>query len=60
PLEMLASKNRPLSAAKGVEVLYEQRKDRYEALGDIRISLDRFESKDDFFEAALKRSYENK
>ena len=53
PLEMLASKNRPLSAAKGVEVLYEQRKDRYEALGDIRISLDRFESRDDFFEAAL-------
>jgi len=53
PLAMLASKNRPLSAAKGVEVLYEQRKDKYEALADIRISLDRFEDRNDFFAAAL-------
>ena len=53
PLDMLVSKNRPLSAAKGVEVLYEQRKDKYEALSDIRVTLDRFDSRDDFFDAVV-------
>lgn len=54
PLEMLAKKDRPLSAAKGVEVLYEQRKDKYESLADIKVSLNRYESKGSFFEAAVK------
>ncbi|SCW63927.1 shikimate dehydrogenase [Ruminococcaceae bacterium YRB3002] len=54
PLEMLASKDRPLTQANGVEKLYEQRHARYEELADIRISLDRFESKTDFFNEAVK------
>ena len=54
PLDMLAKKDRPLSAAKGVEVLYNQRKDKYESAADIRITLDRFEDKNDFFNEAVR------
>ncbi len=55
PLSMLAHDDRPLSASKGVETLYAQRKDRYEALADIRVELDRFEDRNDFFGAAVAK-----
>ena len=54
PLDMLTSKDRPLSAANGVQALFDQRKDKYELLADIKVSLGRFDSKDIFFEEALK------
>ena len=53
PLSMLASNDRPLSAAKGVEVLYEQRKDKYAALADIRVTLDKYDDKNEFFNDAV-------
>ena len=53
PLSMLVSDDRPLSAAKGVEVLYEQRKDKYAALADIRVSLDKYDDKNRFFSDAV-------
>ena len=54
PLDMLAQKNRPLSAANGVETLYNQRKDKYEMLADIRVTLDKFEDRNEFVDSALK------
>ena len=54
PLSMLSQKNRPLSAANGVETLFEQRKGKYEALSDIRITLDKFDDKEEFFSEALR------
>lgn len=54
PLESLASAGRPLSASKGVEVLYAQRKDKYEMLCDHKLSYGEFEDKQEFLDKASK------
>lgn len=52
PLSALSEKNRPLSITQGVARLYEQRKDNYESWCDIKVSYDRFEVKQDFYDTA--------
>lgn len=52
PLSALSEKNRPISITQGVERLYNQRKDNYESWNDIKVSYDRFESKQAFYDKA--------
>ena len=53
PLTALTDKNRPISQLHGVEKLYEQRKDKYETWCDYKVSYDRFEEKNDFYDKAI-------
>lgn len=53
PLTALTDKNRPISQLHGVEKLYEQRKDKYETWCDYKVSYDRFEEKNDFYDRAI-------
>ena len=53
PLTALTDKNRPISQIHGVEKLYSQRKDKYETWSDFKVSYDRFEVKQDFYDKAI-------
>ena len=53
PLTALTDKNRPISQLHGVEKLYSQRKDKYETWCDFKVSYDRFEVKQDFYDKAI-------
>jgi shikimate dehydrogenase len=53
PLSALTDKNRPISQLHGVEKLYSQRKDKYENWCDYRVFFDRYEQKQDFYDAAI-------
>ena len=53
PLTALTDKNRPISQLHGVEKLYSQRKDKYESWCDYKVSYDRFEVKQDFYDKAI-------
>lgn len=53
PLTALTDKNRPISQIHGVEKLYSQRKEKYETWCDFRVSYDRFEVKQDFYDKAI-------
>lgn len=53
PLTALTDKNRPISQLHGVEKLYSQRKEKYEAWCDYRFYYDRFEEKQDFYDKAI-------
>ena len=53
PLTALTDKNRPISQLHGVEKLYSQRKDKYETWCDYKVSYDRFEVKQDFYNKAI-------
>ena len=53
PLTALTDKDRPLSQLNGVEKLYSQRKDKYETWCDFKLSYDRFEEKQDFYDTAI-------
>ena len=53
PLSALTDKNRPISQLHGVEKLYSQRKDKYENWCDYRMFFDRYEQKQDFYDAAI-------
>ena len=52
PLEGLSSAGRPLSASRGVEVLFEQRRDKYEMLCDHKLSYGRFDDQQEFLDQA--------
>ena len=52
PLDILTSAGRPLSASRGVEVLYEQRREKYEMLCDHKLTYGKFEDKQEFLEEA--------
>ena len=53
PLTALTDKNRPISQLHGVEKLYSQRKDKYETWCDYRVFFDRYDEKQDFYDAAI-------
>ena len=53
PLTALTDKNRPISQLHGVEKLYSLRKDKYETWCDYKVSYDRFEVKQDFYDRAI-------
>ena len=53
PLTALTDKNRPISQLHGVEKLYSQRKDKYETWCDYRVCFDRYDEKQDFYDAAI-------
>jgi len=54
PLSAITDKNRPVSIANGIAVLYEQRKDKYDGWSDCKISFDRFDNKQEFLDTASK------
>lgn len=53
PLEVLASDDRPISAAKGVAVLYDERRALYEGYSDIRITVGKKATKKEFIDEAV-------
>lgn len=59
PLEVLCSSDRPLSASKGTEKLYEERKDAYESLADIVISVGKKDKPEEYLSEAVRKYDEN-
>lgn len=54
PLSMLASEDRPITASKGVEKLYNERHEAYEKLCDIKITIDNKETKEEYLSEAVR------
>ncbi len=52
PLDILTSAGRPLSSARGVEVLFSQRREKYESLCDYKLSFGKFEDSRQFLDQA--------
>ncbi len=52
PLSVLAGEDRPVTAAKGVEAIYEERRADYESWSDITLEADAFEDKEGFLREA--------
>ena len=59
PLEVLCGMDRPLTAQNGVEALYDQRKDAYESLADIVISVGRKDTREEYLKEAVRIYDEN-
>ena len=59
PLEVLCGSDRPLTAQKGVEKLYEERKDAYASLADIVISVGARNTCEEYIEEAVRIFNEN-
>ena len=59
PLEVLCGTDRPLTAQNGVEALYDQRKDAYESLADIVISVGRKDTREEYLKEAVRIYDEN-
>lgn len=59
PLEVLAVSGRPISASRGAEALYEQRKDAYESLADIVISVGQKDTCEEYLKEAVRIYDEN-
>lgn len=59
PLEVLCGTDRPLTAQNGVEALYAQRKDAYEALADMRICVGAKSSCEEYLKEAVRIYDEN-
>ena len=52
PIESLASEDRPLTAANGVQKLYEQRRGNYESWSDLTLQIGMKETKNEFLNEA--------
>ena len=59
PLDVLCGKDRPLTTCKGVEKLYEERKEAYESLADVVISVGAKDTCDEYIEEAVRIYDEN-
>lgn len=59
PLEVLCGEGRPLTAKNGVEALYEQRKNAYESLADMVISVDKKDTREEYLKEAVRIYDEN-
>lgn len=59
PLEVLAVSNRPISASKGAQALYEQRREAYKALADIVIEVGRKDTRGEYLKEAVRIYDEN-
>lgn len=59
PLEALALGGRPISAAKGTAAIYEERKDAYESLADMKISVGAKQTPEEYIEEAVRIYHEN-
>lgn len=59
PLGVLCGKDRPLTQANGVQALYDQRREAYESLADMRIYVDAKESREEYLKEALRIYDEN-
>ncbi len=59
PLDVLCGEGRPLTAQNGVEALYEQRKNAYESLADMVISVDKKDTREEYLKEAVRIYDEN-
>lgn len=59
PLSVLSMNNRPLSASKGPEKLFEERKGLYESLADVTMSIGEKETREEYLEEAMRFYDEN-
>ena len=59
PLDVLCGEGRPLTAKNGVEALYEQRKNAYESLADMVISVDKKDTREEYLKEAVRIYDEN-
>lgn len=55
PLNVLSMNNRPLSASKGAQQLFEERRGFYESLADVTMHVDEMETREAFLEEALRK-----
>ncbi|MBQ7275349.1 MAG: chorismate mutase [Clostridiales bacterium] len=59
PLNVLCGKDRPLTARNGVEALYAQRREAYESLADIVISVGSKDTREEYLKEAVRIYDEN-
>lgn len=59
PLDVLCGKDRPLTAQNGVEALYAQRREAYESLADIVISVGSKDTREEYLKEAVRIYDEN-